>query len=304
MTGSTDTDTGTGSKSGASGSTGSTGGSGSSGAAGSGSSAARGGGGSSSSTQAQHDARVTVDEATVEAADYALSSAQYAVQGATLKAPIDGVVSTMPFTKGAAASTSQTVAILGTGAVQVTIDVPLATAQKLKTGMPAKVTADGTAAPSTGSVSSIGVLPVTSGSTPTYPVVILVPDPGTGLIDGATANVTITLASVSGVLTLPNSALIPTGTNGTSTVTLVQNGQLTKATVKTGAVGATSTQILSGVTTGQVVEIADPSQAVPASSVTANQLSRGGGAGGGGGFGGGAGGTRTGGGATSSKRGG
>jgi HlyD family secretion protein len=284
--------------------TGSTGATGATGGK-SGSTGSTGKGGSGGSTQAQHDARVAVDQAAVEAATTSVTSAEDAVTGATLKAPIDGVISALPYTKGAVEGTSQSASILGTGAVQVTVDVPLATAQKLKSGMAATVTPDGSSTASDGTISSIGILPASSGNTPTYPVVIMVPDPGSGLIQGATANVTITLASVSGVLTLPNSALIPTGTNGTSTVTLVQNGQLTKATVKTGAVGATSTQILSGVTTGQVVEIADPSQAVPASSVTANQLSRGGGgAGGGGGFGGGAGGTRTGGGATSSKRGG
>ncbi len=211
-----------------------------------------------------------------------MTSAEDSVTGATLKAPIDGVISALPFTKGAVEGTSQSVSILGTGAVQVTVNVPLATAQKLKSGMAATVTPDGSTSSSDGTISSIGILPASGTS---YPVVITVPDPGSGLIQGATANVTITLASVTGVLTLPNSALIPTGTTGSSYVTLIQNGVPTRATVQIGAVGSTTTQVLSGVTAGQVVEIADPSQAVPASSLTANQLSRGGG-GGGGGFGG------------------
>jgi trimeric autotransporter adhesin len=258
-----------------------------------GASSGQSGGQSGGQTQAEHNARIAVDEAAIEAAQNAVTTAQHATADAVLRAPIAGVVTTVPFSKGAE-SGSQAVDILGNGGMQVAVNVPMATASKLTAGMPAVVTAVGSTTTSTGTVSSVGVLPVSSGSTPTYPVVILVPAPGPDLVDGATAAVTITLSSLTGVLTVPNSALVPTGTTGTSYVTVLQKGRPSRVTVHTGTVGAATTQVLDGLTAGEVVELANPSTAVPASSATAAQLTapRGGGGFGGARGGAGGGGTR------------
>jgi len=241
-------------------------------------------------------ARVAVDNAAILAAQAQLDSAQEDLDNAVLTAPIDGVVGTVGITKGATASTSNVITILGTGAVKVSLDVPSATAAKLKKGMATKVTADGASAPSDGTVDSVGILPTTSNGSSTYPVVIVVPNPAEGLAEGAAATVAITLKAVGDAVTVPNSAVTATGTGGTGYVMLLQNGKAVRQTVTTGAVGATVTQIVTGVTAGQTVVLADPSADVPASSTTAN--TRGGFGGGGGtftggtgGFGGGAGGT-------------
>jgi multidrug efflux pump subunit AcrA (membrane-fusion protein) len=112
-------------------------------------------------------------------------------------------------------------------------------------------------------------------------VVIVVPNPADGLAEGAAATVAITLKAVSNVVTVPNSAVTATGTGATAFVTLLQDGKAVRQTVTTGAVGSTVTEIVSGLTAGQSVVIANPSAAVPASSTTANTRGFGGNFGGG-----------------------
>ena len=93
-------------------------------------------------------------------------------------------------------------------------------------------------------------------SSVSYPVVLRVPQPTPALASGATATATITLGQVTGVLTVPNSALT-TLVAGSGFVQTVKAGQATRTLVRTGAVGATRTQVLSGLTLGQRVVIAD-----------------------------------------------
>ncbi|HEY2831658.1 MAG TPA: efflux RND transporter periplasmic adaptor subunit [Sporichthyaceae bacterium] len=228
------------------------------------------GGGRQAVNAVDQAAQIAVDNASVLSAQAALDSANENLDEAVLTAPIDGVVGTVGITKGSTAATSNTITILGNGAVTVTLNVPQATAAKLKKGMAAKVTADGAGAASDGTVDSIGVMPSSSTGSSTYPVVVVVNNPPDGLAEGAAATVAITLKAVDNAVTVPNSAVTATGSGATAYVTLVQNGQAVRQTVTTGAVGATLTQILTGVTAGQTVVLADASADVPASSTTAN----------------------------------
>ena len=85
-------------------------------------------------------------------------------------------------------------------------------------------------------------------------------------------------------LAVPTSAVQTVG-SGTY-VTLLSNGTLTRKLIKVGMVGDIYTQVLSGLTSGQSVVLADYSEAVPSSNT--NTLGGLGGFSGGGGFGGGA----------------
>jgi multidrug efflux pump subunit AcrA (membrane-fusion protein) len=228
------------------------------------------GGGRQAVNAVDQAAQIAVDNASVLAAQAALDSANEDLNEAVLTAPIDGVVGTVGITKGSTAATSNTITILGNGAVTVTLNVPQATAAKLKKGMAANVTADGASAPSDGTVDSIGVMPSTSNGSSTYPVVLVVNNPADGLAEGAAATVAITVKAVDNAVTVPNSAVTSTGTGATGYVTLLQNGKAVRQTVTTGAVGTTLTQIVSGVTMGQTVVLADASADVPATSATAN----------------------------------
>jgi RND family efflux transporter MFP subunit len=232
--------------------------------------------GAGGTTAAEQEARIAVDNAAISAAEAALASAQEDVEDATLRAPVAGVVGAVPFTAGAAASASDAISLLGTNAVEVTINVPLATAEELAKGMAASITADGAAAPAHGTVNTIGVLPDSSSGTATYPVTILVPQPSSALADGATAAVSLTLKSATDAVTVPNSALTPTGSNGTSFVTLVQAGKAVRKTVTTGAVGETRTAVTDGLAAGDTVVLADADSDVPASSTTSTRTGFGG----------------------------
>ena len=84
------------------------------------------------------------------------------------------------------------------------------------------------------------------------------------MLDGAVASVALVTSSAQGVLAVPTSAV---HTNGNRhTVEVLDKGKLTEVTVGVGTVGDTWTQVTSGLTAGQVVVLADLSEALPGSA--------------------------------------
>lgn len=245
---------------------------GSGGSGGSGSSGSRSGlggnGGSSGSTSPE---RVASDKAAVTTAESDLATAKANLAAATLTAPITGTVAAIGYTPGSA-SGSNSITVVGPGAVDVTVDVPLSSLPKVKVGQSARVSSVGSPTTVSGIVRSISLLPASSSSTSvTYPVVVRVADPTPAMASGSTATATITLATFKDALTVPNSAL--TGlASGTAVATVVKGGVATRALVRTGAVGATSTQVLSGLSEGQQVVIADLSEALPTNTGLGNRF--------------------------------
>jgi HlyD family secretion protein len=218
------------------------------------------GGAASGQSQA---ARVTTDQAAVAAAEVALGVATKNLAGATLTSPLTGTIASQPFVVGAGSGTSS-ILILAPGAVQITVNVPATSIPALKVGQPAAVTPDGSTAALAGTVAAVGLLPTTStsGSTTTYPVRVLVAKPGGTVTEGAAASVAITVKTVQGVLTVPNSAI------SDGAVTVLTQGTPVRTRVQTGAVGALTSQITSGLQAGQQVVLADLSAALPANSTT------------------------------------
>ena len=132
-----------------------------------------------------------------------------------------------------------------------------------------------------GTVSQVG--PVQSGDSGyTYPVVVALPSSATGLFTGSTANVVISTGAVANVVAVPTSAVQSLGTR--TYVEMLTNGTLTRKAIKVGMVGDVYTQVLSGVTPGERVVLADYAEPVPSSNTAT--LGGFGGLGGGGGFGG------------------
>ncbi|MCU1679060.1 MAG: secretion protein HlyD family protein, partial [Frankiales bacterium] len=229
-------------------------------------------------------ARVTLDEAAVVSAQVALTTAQDNLDGATLLSPMNGTVAAQPLTAGKAEATSDAITVIGKGAIAVTVNVPYSTLTNLKVKQAAQVTADGSTKPVAGSVAQISLLPgttTTASGASTYPVTVLVPDPGSGFVDGGNASATVVIKSVSNVVTVPNSAL----SNGA--VLVLTDGKAVRTPVVTGAVGPLTTEIVSGVTAGQTVVLADLTATLPANSTnTTRNFGGGGGPGGAGGPGG------------------
>jgi len=232
--------------------------------------------------------RTTVDAAAVEAGQVALLSAQADRRGATLLSPLTGTVAVQPYTAGAAESAKDRLTVTAPGAAQIVVDVPLSSIASLRTGLHAVVQPDGGTTPATGTVNAIGLLPSSApGTSPTtYPLTVLVPTPSGSFFDGGRASVSIVEKVARDVVTVPNSALIG------GTVRVMQGSSVVPSRVQTGAVGALTTEVTSGVSPGQQVVLADLSQPLPASSTTITRRLTGGGGGGRGGGAGGLGGGR------------
>ena len=255
--------------------------------------------------------RVVSDQAAVTSADAALTSAASDLAASTLKASIAGTVGSVSLVKNAS-SNGNNVVIVGPGAVEVTVNVPLVSMPNVHVGQKANVTPQGAASVVPGAVTSISLLPSTSTSTstptstspagstsrtatgtgqatattssPTYPVVVLVPDALPALASGARAEVSLLIGTATNVLTVPNSALTPLG-NGQALAMTLKNGVATRAVVTIGYAGTLTTQVASGLTAGQQVVLADLSTALPTNTTNARRFGVGGAAGGLGGTG-------------------
>ena len=239
--------------------------------------------------------RVVSDQAAVTSAEAALSSAQADLTASTLKSPITGTVGSVSLAKNTS-SNGKNIVIVGAGAVEVTINVPLASMANVHVGQKANVTPQGATSIAAGSVTSISLLPSTSSSStgtgsgtgqgasttssPTYPVVVLVPDALPALATGSRADVSLLIGTVSKVLTVPNSALTPLA-KGQAMAQTLKNGVVTPALVKTGYAGTLTTQITSGLSAGQQVVLADLSTALPTNTTSSRRLGFAGGSAGG-----------------------
>ncbi len=232
-------------------------------------------GGSSSTGSSSGSSSTSVSKSKVASAKATLLEAQQKLQtakdnlgDAELLAPISGIVGTVGLSKGDD-SGAGSITIVGTGDAVVTIEVPLKTRGSLAAGQAAQVTPAGSLTALAGKVLSISLLETsgTSGDTPTYATTIVVTDPDEKLASGAKASVSIPVKAVTGVVTVPVSAVTPTGT-GTATVQVLAAGSQTPTTttVKTGAVGGGRIEITEGLTAGQVVVIADRTADIPSNT--------------------------------------
>ena len=235
-------------------------------------------------------ARLITDQAAVNDDELALSQAEAALTAATLTAPAGGTVAAVSLTPGAAAGTASGVVISRPGSAEVTAAVPLAQMPRVRVGQDALVTPAGATSPVDGTVSAIGLLPVSgtagSGSGTAYPVAVLVPQAPAALATGSRAAVSIVVATAHRVLTVPTSA-VTTGGAGRAFVLTLSHGVATRTAVTVGAVGTTTTEVRQGLSLGQTVVLADLSTPLPSNTNGLRGLRGGGFGGGAGGFGGG-----------------
>ncbi len=218
---------------------------------------------------------VAVAEADLAEAELALTDARLARANATLTAPISGTVAEVPFVKGEAMTTSDAITIVGPGAVQVTIDVNEGSILDVEVGQAADVAAS-SGSTSEGIVTAIGMLPSSTGtSSVTYPVTVTVDAPGSGLAQGTTGSVSVTVASAEQAVLVPISALTRTGDDSGTVSLLGSDLSVTTTRVTIGAVGATHVQITDGLSAGDTVVLADRTADLPSSNLT-NRMRSGG----------------------------
>lgn len=235
--------------------------------------------------------QVVADQASLASAQANVAVAQQNVTLAKLTTPISGTVAAVGISAGSsvtASSTSQVISVIGDDGWVVDTAVSASSIGPLKVGQAASVNVSGVSGVQHGTITSIGFLNTsTDSSTPSYDVTVALDGSGSGLLNGASARLSVNVDKASGVLTVPSSA-VHLGAGNTDTVDVLSDGKERALQVKVGAVGADRTQIMSGLSAGEQVVLADLSSTVSSDST---QNSTRGGAGGIGGLtGGGAGG--------------
>jgi macrolide-specific efflux system membrane fusion protein len=224
------------------------------------------------------DAQVAALSAQVDVAQAAVEDAEADMAGATLTAPVAGLLTAVDLevgdtvsgsgsssgstaatggtgtaggtgTSGATGSTSATTSsaaftIIGTDAWQVSVTVDETDVALISVGDQVEMTTDSSTDTIYGTVGEIGLLSSSTGGVAAYPVVVDVTGSPEGLHDGEAVEASIIYERRTDVLTVPSAAV--TTVDGQTVVT------------QEGEDGATvTTEVTVGATSGNVVEITD-----------------------------------------------
>lgn len=188
-----------------------------------------------------------------------------------LVSPIDGTVGALDVAVGddvaGGSPVPAAVVVAATRGYQLEVPVEEGDIARVAVGNPVTVTPDGTGTAIEGSVAAVGLLPV--GTTPgaaTYEVTIALPGATGPYPAGQGASAAIELADVTGVLTVPTSAVHTDGAS--SAVDVLRGDAVEPVPVRVGAVGPLRTEVLSGLAAGDEVVIADPSRPLPTPGLT------------------------------------
>jgi multidrug efflux pump subunit AcrA (membrane-fusion protein) len=150
-------------------------------------------------------------------------------------------------------SSAAFITVASLSSLDVTASIAEADIGSLKVGQSAEVKLSAGDETMTGTVSAVSPEGTTTNNVVQYPVTISVEKPVASARLGASASVTITTGSVEDALILPASAVSTSGTR--STVALLKNGVATPTVIETGLKGGSSTEITSGLSEGDVVQI-------------------------------------------------
>jgi multidrug efflux pump subunit AcrA (membrane-fusion protein) len=226
----------------------------------------------SSSSSSVSAADIVAAQKAVDAAAAEVSVAEQSVAQAAIVTPISGTVSAVNFEVGdavAAASTTATIRVVGSGGFEVTTSVAVTDLPHVEVGETATVMADGSTTALAASVVQIGLVPTsgTSGSATTYPVVLALSDPAAELLDGGLTSVRIVTGTAEAVTAVPTSAVT---TNEIGHTVVVLDDGVSTVDVEVGTIGSTWTEITSGVEVGDTVVLADLSAALPGSATSAS----------------------------------
>jgi multidrug efflux pump subunit AcrA (membrane-fusion protein) len=216
--------------------------------------------------------QLEADQAAVTAAQGQVDSARAALDGATLRSPIDGVVATVAVAVGdqvagsaggsnngngsdnGTGSTAQFL-VIGTKSWVVNATVDDTQVGLLKKGNQAEITTDG-GTTVYGTVSSVGLISSSTSGTAAYPVVVKVTGSPSGLHAGATGTVSLIYQQLANVLTVPSLA-VHAGSSG-SYVEELSGGKRVQHPVTTGLSSGGQTQIKSGLKEGDQVVVDIP----------------------------------------------
>lgn len=207
-------------------------------------------------------------------ANYTSASLSYQQLSNSIYAPIAGTLTNftlsagVPLTSSSTSTTSTTsssqsvgsVALAG-GQLQAKVDLSEIDVVKAEVGQKVTMTLDAfTDKTFTGKVSSIDTSGSVSSGVTTYPAVITFDASEAHMYPNMAVSAKIITNVKDDVLLIPTSAIQTT--NGTSTVRVMKNGQLSSVPVTIGASSDTQTEIVSGVSEGDTIV----TSAIPATS--------------------------------------
>jgi multidrug efflux pump subunit AcrA (membrane-fusion protein) len=272
--------------------------------------------------QAQESAQQAVAAADLQAAEAAISADQQTVANdqaaladAVLKAPYAGTVEAVNIVagqtvtggpgaglgsssgsastagsataSGASGSTaSSAIVLLGNAGLAVDANVPETEISGIQNGEQATITLGNGGSPFYGTVAQVATQAVDTSGVAEFPIVVNVTGHPKGLYSGDTVNMTVLVRQATDVLAVPTSAVHTVGSE--TYVTVLTAGHRTKLQpVKVGLQGTTYTQIMSGLTTSDVVVLASLNARIPSVTGFGGGFGRFGGGFGGAGFGGG-----------------
>jgi multidrug efflux pump subunit AcrA (membrane-fusion protein) len=204
-------------------------------------------------------------QAAVDADVAEVAVAQQNLDQGTAVSPLSGTVVAVGLTRGqavAASSSTAGVTVSASDGYQATAVVPVAAINQVTMGQRATIVEDGNPATLTGTVVSIGATPTASG----YPVTIGLPASAPGLRQGMSASLRLVTGQISSAVVVPTSAVHTFGTR--HVVEVVAGGTMTPTVVTIGAMDPLRTQVLTGVSAGQQVALADLSSTVTSDSST------------------------------------
>lgn len=202
----------------------------------------------------------------IDQAEAELAIAQSKLDLVDLTSPIAGTVAAVSIAAGdevEASSTSAVITVIGDDGYTVSTTVPLSQVDLVEVGQEAALSVRTGDEDLTGTVTAVGILNAsTTSSDPTYTVDIAVDPADVTLYDGSSAQVSIAVAASEQTLTVPSSAVHLDGS--TATVQVLRDGSVESVEVERGAVGAELTEVVSGLSAGDEVVLADLSQSLVA----------------------------------------
>lgn len=228
------------------------------------------------------DAQINADQASLTAARSDLAVAESDLADATLRAPIKGTVAALNLVEGqfvsggasasgsaggqstasggtsVGATTTQAsqIQVISTGSWTVDLSVDDTQIAKVSEGDQATVTVGGVSERVFGTVSSVGLVASTSSGVSSFPVVVTITGSPEGLYAGMSAEVSIVYHQLNNVLQVSSLAISRSG--DTQSVQLVAGTGTETREVTTGVTAGGQTQILTGLSSGDEVQITVP----------------------------------------------
>lgn len=212
-----------------------------------------------SATKHLDNVQKTTQKTNIDSAQGQLTSAQgkfenaeAQVSYASLRSPIDGVVTDRPLFPGETASAgTPVVTVMDTSALLAKLHIAQQAAQKLKVGGSAEIAIPGIDDPQPATISLIS--PALDPGSTTVEVWLKLPNPGGRFKVGTPVRASIRGTTVENALQVPVGAILPADDGSTNVLVVGGNGTASKRPVRVGMRTAEAVQILSGVSPSDLV---------------------------------------------------